>query len=217
MVKDLLGLAHQYAFPELEQAVSDYLKSILSLSNVCLVYDVANLYQLRSLMEACRQFADRQAAEILQSEAFLQLSPVSILFNFRFQTQNLHFIFIQQGTLCDLLRRDSFCVAEVEIFRAVQRWWQFNSHFTESSSDIPAASTSETTDELGGVLQAVRLPLISLSELLNEVRPSNLVSADAILDALKLRTESRDSDLPYRGQLSMLFLLVMFDICSSPY
>ena len=85
MVKDLLGLAHQYAFPELEQAVSDYLKSILSLSNVCLVYDVANLYQLRSLMEACRQFADRQAAEILQSEAFLQLSPVSILFNFRFK------------------------------------------------------------------------------------------------------------------------------------
>lgn len=79
MVKDLLGLAHQYAFPELEQAVSDYLKSILSLSNVCLVYDVANLYQLRSLMEACRQFADRQAAEILQSESFLQLSPVSLI------------------------------------------------------------------------------------------------------------------------------------------
>ena len=119
--------------------------------------------------------------------------------------------------MCDLLRRDSFCVAEVEIFRAVQRWWQFNSHFTESSSDIPAASTSETTDELGGVLQAVRLPLISLSELLNEVRPSNLVSADAILDALKLRTESRDSDLPYRGQLSMPSLLFMFDICSSPH
>lgn len=76
-MKDLLGLAHQYAFPELEQSISEYLKSILSLANVCLVYDVANLYQLRTLMDACRMFADRQAAEILQSEAFLQLSPVS--------------------------------------------------------------------------------------------------------------------------------------------
>lgn len=77
MIKELLGLAHQYAFPELEQAISDYLKSILSLTNVCLVYDVANLYQLLSLTESCRQFVDRQAAEILQSESFLQLSPVS--------------------------------------------------------------------------------------------------------------------------------------------
>lgn len=31
-----------------------------------------------------------------------------------------------------------------------------------------------------------------------------MVSSDVILDALKFRTESRDSDLPYRGQLSMI-------------
>ena len=77
LIKDLLGLAHQYAFPELEQSISDYLRSILNLNNVCLVYDVANLYQLKSLMEACHQYVDRYAADILQSEAFLQLSPVS--------------------------------------------------------------------------------------------------------------------------------------------
>ena len=45
---------------------------------MCLVYDVANLYQLRALMEACRRFADNHATDILQSEAFLQLSPVII-------------------------------------------------------------------------------------------------------------------------------------------
>jgi BTB/POZ domain-containing protein 9 len=56
--------------------VSEYLKSILSQTNMCLVYDVANLYQLRALMEACRQYADRHATDILQSDAFLQLSPV---------------------------------------------------------------------------------------------------------------------------------------------
>nr|CAH0111776.1 unnamed protein product [Daphnia galeata] len=173
LVKDLLGLAHQYAFPELEQSVSEYLKSILSQTNMCLVYDVANLYQLRALMEACRQYADRHATDILQSDAFLQLSP---------------------GTLCDLLQRDSFCVAEIEIFRAVLRWWHHNSY-----DDIVVKADS--TSELNAVLNSVRLPLITLSELLNEVRPSHLVSSDVILDALKFRTESRDSDLPYRGQL----------------
>ncbi|XP_032778815.2 BTB/POZ domain-containing protein 9 [Daphnia magna] len=173
LVKDLLGLAHQYAFPELEQSVSDYLKSILSQTNMCLVYDVANLYQLRALMEACRQYADKHATDILQSEAFLQLSP---------------------GTLCDLLQRDSFCVTEIEIFRAVLRWWHHNSY-------DDCVVKEDTTNELNSVLKSVRLPLITLSELLNEVRPSHLVSSDVILDALKFRTESRDSDLPYRGQL----------------
>lgn len=44
---------------------------------MCLVYDVANLYQLAPLVESCRSYADGHATEILQSEAFLQLSPVS--------------------------------------------------------------------------------------------------------------------------------------------
>ena len=78
MIKDLLGLAHQYVFPELEGSISAYLKAILNQDNVCLVYDIANLYQLRSLMDACRSFVDRQPSEILLSEAFLQLSPVNI-------------------------------------------------------------------------------------------------------------------------------------------
>lgn len=99
--------------------------------------------------------------------------------------------------MCDLLQRDSFCVTEIEIFRAVLRWWQHNG-YDESFGK------GEVTDELTTVLNCVRLPLITLSELLNEVRPSHLASADVILDALKFRTESRDSDLPYRGQLSML-------------
>ena len=89
MIKDLLGLAHQYAFPELEQSISDYLKSILNLTNVCLVYDVANLYQLRTLMDACHQYVDRFAADILQCESFLQLSAVFISIHIHLQVARL--------------------------------------------------------------------------------------------------------------------------------
>lgn len=49
MILDILGLAHQYGFLELEVAISDYLKEILNIRNVCLIFDAARLYQLEFL------------------------------------------------------------------------------------------------------------------------------------------------------------------------
>jgi BTB/POZ domain-containing protein 9 len=43
---------------------------------------------------------------------------------------------------------------------------------------------------------------MTMTDLLNVVRPTGLVSADSILDAIKLQTESRDMELDYRGSLS---------------
>lgn len=40
-VLDMLGLAHQFNFQELEQAISDYLRQVLALRNVCAVLDAA--------------------------------------------------------------------------------------------------------------------------------------------------------------------------------
>ncbi|GBP56852.1 hypothetical protein EVAR_41488_1 [Eumeta japonica] len=40
-VLDMLGLAHQFNFPELETAISDYLRQVLALKNVCAVLDSA--------------------------------------------------------------------------------------------------------------------------------------------------------------------------------
>ena len=73
---DILGMAHRYGFMELESAISDYLKAILNIRNVCLIYDLANIYSLDSLCVVCMEFMDRNASHILQSDAFLQLSQV---------------------------------------------------------------------------------------------------------------------------------------------
>lgn len=70
-------MAHRYGFTELESAISDHLKAILNIRNVCLIYDLANIYSLRSLCETCKEFMDRNASQILQSDAFLQLSKVT--------------------------------------------------------------------------------------------------------------------------------------------
>jgi len=75
---EVLGLANQYGFVELQSAMSEYLKAVLHIRNVCLIFDIASMYGLRSLCETCCQFMDHNAAEILQSEGFLTLSLVCL-------------------------------------------------------------------------------------------------------------------------------------------
>ncbi|XP_060781308.1 BTB/POZ domain-containing protein 9 isoform X2 [Neoarius graeffei] len=91
----------------------------------------------------------------------------------------------QNCALLTVVRRDSFAASEKEIFQALCRWCKQN-------SEEPGARD---------VMSAVRLPLMSLSEMLNVVRPSGLLSADELLDAIQTRSERRDMELNYRGML----------------
>ncbi|XP_069055286.1 BTB/POZ domain-containing protein 9 isoform X2 [Lepisosteus oculatus] len=160
---DFLGLAHRYGLQPLEDSTSEFLRTVLSTHNVCLVFDVANLYCLQALSAACCSYIDRHAPEVLASDGFLSLSKSALL---------------------TVVRRDSFAAPEREIFQALCRWCQQNRE--ENAAEV---------------MGAVRLPLMSLTELLNVVRPSGLLSPDALLDAIKTRSESRDMDLSYRGML----------------
>lgn len=160
---DILGMSHRYGFVELENSISEYLKAILNIKNVCLIYDLANMYNLMSLCNVCKEFMDRNASHILNSEAFLSLS---------------------QSSVKELISRDSFCAPEIQIFSAIREW----------------ASQNMNVDPTP-ILEAIRLPLMTMHELLNVVRDTNLITADSILDAIKLQTESRDMDLRYRGFL----------------
>jgi len=92
----------------------------------------------------------------------------------------------EQTALLTVVRRDSFASTEKEIFLALSRWSRHHGDGGEDSREVMAA---------------VRLPLMSLTEMLNVVRPSGLLSPDQLLDAIKTRSESRDMDLNYRGML----------------
>ncbi|NWQ71286.1 BTBD9 protein, partial [Neopipo cinnamomea] len=94
------------------------------------------------------------------------------------------FLSLSKAALLSIVVRDSFAAPEKDIFQALMNWCKHN----------PKENHAE-------IMQAVRLPLMSLTELLNVVRPSGLLSPDAILDAIKIRSESRDMDLNYRGML----------------
>lgn len=73
---DLLGLVHQYGFIELQNSISNYLESILSLKNICSIYDIACLYNLKSLAETCARFIDRNCASLIKTSSLTCLSSV---------------------------------------------------------------------------------------------------------------------------------------------
>ncbi len=163
-ILEIFGLAHEYGFTELENAISDYLKETLAIRNVCVIYDAANLFQLQPLAEVCRTFIDRQALDVINHESFFNLSA---------------------NTLKEMISRDSFCAPEINIFRAVCEWAQRN----------------PSCDSLKEIMASIRLSLISTNDLLSVVRNSGLIEADAILDAIDAKNQSRDTDLNYRGCL----------------
>nr|XP_058944996.1 BTB/POZ domain-containing protein 9-like [Pocillopora verrucosa] len=165
-ILELLSLAHKYGFLALESALQGYLKSILSIRNICVIFDAAVLYQMNDLCATCLSFLDRNAVEVLSTDGFSCLT---------------------KSALIEVVKRDSFCAPENQIFRAVQEW-------VESAEEMSEGDFKD-------ILDTVRLPLISLHDLFNTVRPSELYSADAILDAIQIKTESRVHEMNFRGHL----------------
>lgn len=75
----------------------------------------------------------------------------------------------------------------MDIFKAVERW---------------VAANPTTDEEVQAILSSVRLSLMSTQDMLKVVRPTGLVLPDILLDAIESKTESRDTELRYRGYLS---------------
>ena len=76
LILDILGLAHLYGFQELETSISEYLKAVLSVRTVCLIYDTASLYQVISLMNEIPSHRDGGEDDFLHAYIF-QLASLS--------------------------------------------------------------------------------------------------------------------------------------------
>ncbi|CRL03164.1 CLUMA_CG016151, isoform A [Clunio marinus] len=97
------------------------------------------------------------------------------------------FKFLYKDSLIILLSRDSFFVPEINIFQAIEGWIKSNPELTP--------------DDIREVVSQVRLPLISLEDLLSIVRPTKILDANYLLDAIHVKTKSRVNRLPHRGRV----------------
>lgn len=77
MILEILGLAHQYGFVDLEAAISDFLKQALTVENCCLIYDSARLFNLKFLVQVSAAFIDEHVLQIIKHDTFVQLSMVN--------------------------------------------------------------------------------------------------------------------------------------------
>ena len=96
------------------------------------------------------------------------------------------FLSLSQSVLTDLVQRDSFFAPELDIYHGVVRWMKHNDVSQDSARDL---------------LKGIRLQLIPLPSLLEEVRPAGYFDADCILDAIHMAQQTPDIKLGYRGLL----------------
>jgi BTB/POZ domain-containing protein 9 len=111
----LLGLANKYDFNTLQQSIITYVKATLTVSNVCIIYNVASFYQLKDLAESCSTFVDMHAPEVMKADGFLCLS---------------------QTALTELIARDSFFAPETEIYEGVKCWMEHSGVKKEDAGDL---------------------------------------------------------------------------------
>ncbi|CAM1332000.1 BTBD9 (predicted) [Pycnogonum litorale] len=104
--------------------------------------------------------------------------------------QHESFLLLTAAALKFVISRGSFYAPEIDIFRFVLKWKKQN---------IPEdCGNSEIIDT---IIDAIRFPLISVDDLLDVVRPSKLLSLDAVLDVIKVQRKCKNIDLNHRGIL----------------
>ena len=72
----ILGLAHQYSFADLQTALIKQIKPLLNLENICTVFNTANIYDLEELLQTCHSFMELNALEVVAGDCFTDLSQV---------------------------------------------------------------------------------------------------------------------------------------------
>lgn len=148
----LLGLTNKYDFGLLQQTITAYLKATLTVANVCVIYNVANFYQLKELCASCTSFIDMNATEVLKSEGFLSLS---------------------QSALSDLVTRDSFYAPELDIYHGLIKWMEHNPDKREGSNELLKGIRLQLIP-LGDLLHEVRTS--------GNFRPDDILDAISLVE-----------------------------------
>ena len=147
-------------------------------------YENAIVHYLKAIIET-RNVCDVYNVANLYSLTFLETVCLNYLDrNASEILTSESFLNLSANSVVAIVSRDSFCAPEEEIFRAVRAWAEANPE-----------------EDHGRPIACIRLNIMQIPELLNVVRPSSLVSSDAILDAIDSRHRSSDMELSYRGYL----------------
>ena len=197
-VFQILYLAKKYLIPSLSEECTEFLQEHLSENNVLSVLTGANIYDVTILVEKCWEMVDENTKEIMNSEAFLDIS---------------------HEMLCSVLERDTLTVREVDIFKAVDRWAEH-----QCKKQQREVSGEEKRKILGDAVNLIRFPLMCEEEFAGLVPKTKVLPQEDTLDVFlyfnnALESLWKFSDVPRRafnGKIEKMKRVMRFKTTNAP-
>ena len=148
---NILVLANKYRVLTLEESIIVHIEeSVLSMENVCELFNFSDKYQLTKIKNACNLMIDGFPEEFLKTEDFKVLSAEDF---------------------SSIIARDSFLVAEKDVFMAAKYWLEINLEVLEEQRDLILNSVRLQLIDADDLLFTVRsTKLYSDSEILNTMQ-----------------------------------------------
>lgn len=152
----VLEMAHCYQVTCLVKKCADYLATVISASNVCVILAYAMQYDLADLKYFCCFFIDNHAEEVLKSDGFMNLPADCLLY---------------------ILKGDTLYADETLILEASEKW--ATKKAIESGLEVNGTNTREC---LGKSFYQLRLPTMTYKSLLEHISRKGYLSVEEYAD-----------------------------------
>ena len=186
-----LYASKKYGIQGLSHACVKYLKSSLTKRNVCMMFSQAQLFDEKVLEAQCIKMIEKNAKDILDSVGFRE---------------------IPSQCLRTILTSDNLGVNEIIIFRSCLRWAE-----CECKRQRLEITKENRRKVLEDVYTAIRFPLISSDEVVEEVVASGVLTSDELVQLFSYlcsKPGKKKSDLPFssKPRIVSIFLFFIFQI-----
>ncbi|XP_060560401.1 BTB/POZ domain-containing protein 6-B-like isoform X2 [Ruditapes philippinarum] len=172
----VLETAHYYQVSNLVEFCAAFLATCLTIENVCEILSLARCYEVSSLCTACCIFIDQNAGEVIKSEGFLKLTEDNLMY---------------------MLKGDTFYEDEVVIFKKAEEWAQ-----KKLEAENCEKNGQNIRKVFGSSFFYVRLPTMSLDNLLKCTRRKGYFSAEEYEDIVDFINKSPDRDVDSNSCIS---------------
>ena len=159
-VMGVLYLAKKYMVPSLTGECSKYLLNNLNPSNIFSILPSAQKYEDKDLMERCWKLIDEKTKEALNTDEFAT---------------------IERSLLKEVIIRDTLCVDEIDLFKAVDLW------ATEECKRQGLEAGGATKRRILGeeIVKAIRFPIMKLEDFSSVVLASDVLTKEEIVSLVR--------------------------------
>ncbi|XP_076117999.1 BTB/POZ domain-containing protein 6-like [Mytilus galloprovincialis] len=160
----LMYAAQKYQIAGLISKCEKYLQKKLAVNNACTLFSHAKFFTMDKLKTNALKYIADNAMEVFKNDDFLLLSSENLV---------------------DIIKLDSLCIPEVEVFRAVLSWVDLK--LTQSKIKIDGESRRDGLLK-DGILFTIAVPLLSLEDFTSVVIPSSILTHEEQLQIFKALT-----------------------------